>query len=110
MYYSLTKNLTLLAEGSHVKSTGQGDVGSNQRDDRQHRRLPRLLRGCQATFWSWLTFSRLRKCVGGLRAVDAFFVGRDARRTPQRARLCVATQEALAAPRLALMALRAKFS
>jgi predicted porin len=30
VYYSLTKNLMLLAEGSHVKSTGQGDVGSNQ--------------------------------------------------------------------------------
>jgi predicted porin len=30
VYYSLTKNLMLLAEGSHVKSTAQGDIGSNQ--------------------------------------------------------------------------------
>jgi predicted porin len=30
VYYSLTKNLMLLAEGSHVKSTAQGNVGSNQ--------------------------------------------------------------------------------
>jgi len=30
LYYSLTKNLTLLAEGSRVKSVSQSDLGSNQ--------------------------------------------------------------------------------